>query len=84
MDIQEIVKKSKHIACDEIPAIGGRNADTILSIFKANKGKYFSAKILKEFFKENNIEIKGISNNLSLLRKDNKLISDRTGWYRLA
>ena len=84
-DINQLLKAAESIASDTIPAGGGggEGASIIMQIFEANPGKYFTGKLLKKLFEEENIEIKAVSNILFALRKAGKLEKVQTGVYKL-
>ncbi len=84
-DINKLLEASSKIASDTIPAGGGggQGAAIIMQIFEANPGKYFTGKLLKKLFEEEEIEIKAVSNILFALRKSGKLEKVQTGVYRL-
>lgn len=85
-DINTLLQKAEAIAFDNIPAggSGGEGQKLIVQIFKNNPGKYFTGKVLKQLFKEEDIEIKAVSNILHKLYKDGVLERPKTGAYKLA
>ena len=84
-DINALLDASSQIASDTIPAGGsGEGTSIIMQIFEANPGKYFTGRDLKKLFKENEVEIKAVSNILHALHKQGKLDRPKTGVYTLA
>jgi len=85
-DINQLLEKAAAIASDTIPSGsgGGEGAATVMKIFEANPGKYFTGRALTGLFKEVGVEIKAVSNILFALRKAGKLEKVQTGVYKLA
>ncbi len=83
MDTQSLIAASQEVALDTVPASGSVHSGTILQIFENNRGKKFSAKILKGLFESQGIEVDKISNVLFALRKQGKITRVQSGWYTL-